>query len=130
MTDIGFALARVGLSALFIISGAGKFMNVTGIAGMFTAKGFPQPTALGYATAALEVGAGFLVLIGLKTRWAAWVLLIFTGATIYVSHNFWTMDGVARAMNQTQALKNLAIMGGLLLLALIGPGRYSVDASR
>ena len=47
--------------------------------------------------------------------------------TIVLSHAFWGMDGAARAMNQTQALKNLAIMGGLLMLAVVGPGRYSVD---
>jgi uncharacterized membrane protein YphA (DoxX/SURF4 family) len=37
------------------------------------------------------------------------------------------MEGGARAANQVQALKNLAIMGGLLMFAVMGSGRYSVD---
>lgn len=127
MIDAAFALARLMLSVVFLVSGAGKFMNVMGIANTLMAKGFPQPTLFGYAVATLEIAAGICVLIGFKARWAALALLLFTAGTIYVSHNFWDMDGMARVTNQVQALKNLAIMGGLLLLAAAGPGRWSLD---
>lgn len=130
MNDILFVLARIGLSALFIVSGIGKLMNIGGIAGMLANKGFPQAMLIAYAVALVEVVGGIMVVVGFKTRWAAWALFFFTGATIVIGHNFWDMEGTARAMNQTQALKNLGIMGGLLLLALIGSGRYSVDARR
>src|SRR5216684_5105082 len=71
--------------------------------------------------------AGISVLIGFKTRWGAIALLLFTACTIIFAHNFWTMEGAARAANQVQALKNLAIMGGLLAFAVVGSGRYSMD---
>ena len=54
-------------------------------------------------------------------------LLLFTACTIIFAHPFWTMEGAARAANQVQALKNLAIMGGLLIFAAMGSGRYSID---
>src|ERR1700674_2985384 len=41
--------------------------------------------------------------------------------------DFWSMEGAARQMNKIHALKNLAIMAGLLLLIAKGAGRYSVD---
>lgn len=127
MTSFWFLLARVGLAALFIVAGVGKFTSIAGTAGMLAGKGFPQPTLFAYAVATVELVGGLLVLIGIKARWAAVVLLLFTAGTIVLSHAFWSMEGAARAMNQTQALKNLAIMGGLLMLAVIGPGRYAVD---
>lgn len=130
MNDFFYLLARAGLAALFLVSGFGKAMNVNNVANVLAAKGFPQPTSFGYAVAALELIGGLLILIGVKTRWVAVALLLFVGGTIYMSHNFWDMEGPARMANQVQALKNLAIMGGMLLLALAGPGRFSVDGRR
>ena len=134
MRDIAYALARIAVPILFIVSGFGKFMNIGGIANHAAMKAFvnffggiPSPIVLGYLVAAIELGAGVLLLIGLKTRWAALTLFIFTGYTILFVHNFWMMEGAVRAAQQSQALKNLAIMGALLLLALMGAGRYSVD---
>jgi putative oxidoreductase len=112
---------------LFIVAGINRSMSVTGVANTLGAKGFPQPTAFGYAVAAIELVGGVLVLVGWKTRFAALALLVFTLGTIFISHNFWDMQGQARAMNQSQALKNLAIMGGLLMIAAVGPGRFSLD---
>jgi putative oxidoreductase len=58
---------------------------------------------------------------------AAWGLFVWVIIATYLGHPFWTMEGAARALNQTQFFKNIAIMGGLLLLASAGPGRVSVD---
>jgi putative oxidoreductase len=134
MRDLAYTLARVAVPILFIVAGIGKFMNVAGIANHAAMKdfvnffgGIPSPIVLGYLVAALELGAGLLVLIGFKTRWAALTLFVFTGYTILFVHNFWMMEGAVRTAQQSQALKNLAIMGALLLLAVIGAGRYSVD---
>ena len=127
MADFFYLLARVALPVVFIIDGIGIFMNATGIAKTLAAKGFPQPAAFGYAVAALEVVGGVLIVVGFKARWAAIALLLFTAGTIVLAHNFWDMEGVARAANQTQAFKNLSIMAGLLLIAAMGAGRYSID---
>ena len=127
MWDLSFALARVMVSVLFIVAGINKFMSVTGVANTLGTKGFPQPTSFGYAVAAIELVGGALVLVGWKTRYAALLLFVFTLGTIFISHNFWDMQGAARASNQSQALKNLAIMGGLLMIAAVGPGRFSLD---
>jgi putative oxidoreductase len=134
MRDIAYSLARVAIPILFIVSGSGKLMNVAGIANHPAMKdfvnffgGIPSPIALGYLVALVELGAGVLVVIGWKTRWAALMLFIFTGYTILFVHHFWMLEGAVRAAQQSQALKNLAIMGALLLLAVVGAGRYSVD---
>jgi putative oxidoreductase len=47
-----------------------------------------------------------------------------------VFHNFWALEGAAKMDNQAHFFKNVAIMGGLLILAANGAGGASVDASR
>jgi putative oxidoreductase len=68
-----------------------------------------------------------MILIGWKARWAALALFAFSGLTIYYFHDFWTMEGAARAAAQTDALKNLSIMGGLLMVVAIGSGPVALD---
>ena len=57
--------------------------------------GIPKYEALGYLIAAVEVVCGLMVLIGLKARWAALVLVVFTACTIIFVHHFWDMQGDA-----------------------------------
>ena len=52
--------------------------------------------------------------------------MILTAAVTLMSHNFWTMTGEAYRLNQLSALKNLSIIGALLMLAATGPGRFAV----
>ncbi|HEY6022928.1 MAG TPA: DoxX family protein [Pseudolabrys sp.] len=78
--------------------------------------------------AAIDLFGGLCVLVGYKTRWAAIVMIIFVILTLFVAHNFWVMEGASRTGNQVNFYKNLAIIGGLLLLYVHGPGRYSLDS--
>lgn len=134
MWDFLYLLGRAAIPLVFVVSGFGKFMNIAGIAGspavgkvVALTGGAVPPTAFGYLIAAIELIGGLMVLVGFKTRASALVLAAFTILTIVLVHNFWDMEGAARAGNQVQALKNLSILGGMLLLAAMGPGRYSVD---
>ena len=130
MQDFGYALGRAFLSVIFLVSGFTKLMDVTGVARMLGNVGFPQPRYFGYAVAVAELIGGAMLLLGFRARWAALALFLFTAGTIVIGHAFWTMEGAARAANQIQALKNLAIMGGLLLVASAGSGRLSLDRGR
>jgi putative oxidoreductase len=47
--------------------------------------------------------------------------------TTAIFHNFWALQGMEQQDNMINFLKNLAIMGGLLVLAANGPGSYSID---
>lgn len=127
MTDFALALGRVMMAAIFIVAGVAKLTAVGGIAGTMKGLGLPYPELFGYAVALFEIIAGAMIAIGLRARATALVLFVFTAVTIYVGHNFWDFSGAEYFAQRTQALKNLAIMGGLLYLAATTPGRFSLD---
>ena len=133
MWEVVYAVGRILVPIVFIVFGAIQFMNITpyltdpavvkfvGITGRMV-----SPRTVAYAVAAVDLIGGLMILVGFQARWAALLLFVFTAMTIYFAHPFWTMDGAARAANQAHALKNLAIMGALLMIAAHGPGRYSI----
>ena len=51
---------------------------------------------------------------------------MFTLGTALLGHRYWSLEGTARHQNELNFYKNLSIMGGLLLLAITGPGRFAL----
>jgi putative oxidoreductase len=137
MPDVAYALGRVFVSIVFVFFGYLQVTNIAGYAKNAAVLKFVADTgkvvpavAVAWAVAAIDLICGLLILIGFKTRWAALVLFVFVALTIWFAHAFWTMEGAARSGNQAHALKNLALMGALLMLMARGSGRYSVDGMR
>jgi len=87
-----------------------------------------------YLSAVIELGGGLLMIAGLKARWAALIIFLWLIPVTLVFHFADYNQAVQQrqAMNamiqQIMFLKNLAMMGGLLLLAALGPGGLSLDA--
>jgi len=127
MWNLVFAVGRVALVALFIKSGAEKLIDPSGLTGMLAAKAFPMPKLFAYAAGIAEVGLGILVAIGWQARIAAFGLIAFTIVATLLAHGYWDMTGSARRANEAAFWKNLAIIGGLMMLIASGAGRFSVD---
>jgi len=115
-------LGRVLISALFLVAGYNKLMAVAGTAAYFGKLGFPMPEIMVWLTILIEIGGGLLFLIGWKTRWIAWLLVLFTVIASFMGHRFWLDPSQLNAF-----LKNMAIIGGLLMYVTYGPGSASVD---
>jgi putative oxidoreductase len=135
MSDSTQLLARILMSIVFIVFGYLQFTNIAGYAAnpsvlkvVALTGGVLSPTVIAYLVAAIDLLGGILILIGFQTHRTALVLIIFCICTLFIAHNFWTMEGPARAGNMGNFYKNLALIGGLLLLMNSGPGAYSVDA--
>ncbi|HWD12769.1 DoxX family protein [Pseudochrobactrum sp. sp1633] len=115
-------IARIFLSILFILAGWAKLTGLEGTAQYFGAIGLPVPTVTAVLVGLVEFVGGLAILVGFKTRIAAVIVALFTiGATLVAHMDF------AEGMNAMMAQKNLAIAGGLLLLAITGAGAFSVD---
>jgi putative oxidoreductase len=118
---------RILLAVIFIISGFGKLTAFAATAGYMASKGLPMVPVLLVLTILVELGGGILLAVGFKARWAALALFLFLIPTTLVFHKFWGIDPAQAQMQQTQFLKNLAIMGGMLYVFAFGPGAYSAD---
>jgi len=64
-----------------------------------------------------------MLLFGFKTKLAGWVLALFTLATAGLFHS-----NLADPTQSVHFMKNLAMAGGMLYVAAVGAGRYSLDA--
>ncbi len=67
-----------------------------------------------------ELLGGLSVLLGVKEKWGATMLILVLIPTTILIHQFWFIDGSAREMQMTHFLKNMAILGGLLMIVLQG----------
>ena len=120
-------VGRILLAAVFIISGFAKVGGFDGTAGYIASKGLPLPQVLTALTILVELGGGLLLAVGWKARWAALAIAVFTLLATFLFHNFWTMTGPQRTDDFNNFWKNMAIVGGMLMVMGFGPGRYSVD---
>ena len=123
-TNAGDVAGRILIAALFLIAGIGKIgSGYAGTQGYMEAMGVPG--VLLPLVIALEIGGAFLVISGLWTRVTALALGVFTILSAVLFHaNF------ADQMQQIMFLKNFAIAGGFVFLAVKGAGQWSIDAHR
>ena len=121
---------RVLLALLFLPAGIGKIGGFAGTVGYIGSVGLPLPQLAAVLAIVVEVGGGLALLAGFGTRLAALALALFTLVATFVFHNFWAMPPEQVMMQQLMFLKNIAVVGGLLVLAAHGAGAYSVDARR
>ncbi|MEX2198024.1 MAG: DoxX family protein [Burkholderiales bacterium] len=120
----GLLVGRLMLAYMFIVSGYGKIAGFAGAAKFMASKGMPLVEPLLVGAIIIELIGGLMLVVGWKARWAAWAIFLFIIPTTIIFHPVW-----ADASQMIQFNKNLAIMGGMLYIALMGPGRLSLDKS-
>ena len=146
--NILFVLGRIAFVFIFILSGAQKLMDISGTAAAIGSKvvlpeitaaytsqleaatGMTTPTMLAILAGIVEIGAALMIAANIGTRIGAVLLILFTIVTTYYFHAFWTMTGPEREANTINALKNLSLIGGLLVFFVLGswrPSAYRYD---
>lgn len=110
-------VARLLMAAIFVVFGARKLLAFAGTAGYFTKLGFPMPEVMVVLAIVIELGGGILLAIGWRRRWVAWFLAGFVVIATAMGHRFWEADPARLFGEMNNFLKNLAIVGGLLIFA-------------
>lgn len=121
------AASRILLAAVFVVFGIRKLLAVSGTAGYFAKLGVPAADLLVWAVILVEIGGGVLLALGWRTRLVAWILAAFVVVATLLAHRYWEFEGAQYVPQLTSFMKNLAILGGLLMVAACGPGRLSLD---
>ena len=114
---------RILLAAIFVSAGIGKIGGYAGTQAYMESSGVPG--ALLPLVILLEAGGGLAVMLGWKTRIASLALAAFTLLAAFIFHS-----NLGEKMQMILFMKNLAIAGAFLLLAVHGAGAWSLDARR
>lgn len=124
------AMALVGralIALLFIPAGYTKIGGFANTVAYISSKGIPLAELCAAAAIGAELGLGLLLLVGWQARWAALGLAIFTLVITPIFHAFWAMPAAQVMVQQQAFFKNIAVAGGLLVIAAFGAGGWSLD---
>lgn len=121
-------IGRILIAAIFLVSGFAKLTDLAGTAGYMTAVGIPNASVLAAIAGIAEIAGGIAIALGIFGRLGALGLIALLIPTTVIFHGFWRFEGAEAKAQMVNFMKNLAIIGGLVLLYAQGPGALSVDA--
>ncbi len=128
-TRYGVPLARALFAAIFLLAGPGHFKSAT--IAQAARMGVPFASLLVPASGVLSMVGGVSVLIGLRARVGAALLVAFLLPVTFAMHAFWSAtDPQAAQIQMVMFLKNLALIGASMLIVHFGAGPFSLDARR
>ncbi|HXQ49749.1 MAG TPA: DoxX family protein [Stellaceae bacterium] len=115
------AVARIVMGGSFLYFGLTKLIAINGIIGYVGTK-LPFPTFVFWLAVVIENGLGLLLVLGLKTRWAAGFFVFYCLFTAFVFHtNFASMP------MRDHFFSNVVMAAGFLYLLAVGPGAWAMD---
>jgi putative oxidoreductase len=126
--DLILLMGRLALGAIFVKSGLQKLMALSAFAASLANRGVPQSATWAVIGATVEFVGGILIVTGFRTREASLLMILFVIVATGISHRFWEYAESARRLQESQFFKNLAIIGGFLVLFVTGSGRFGLDA--
>ena len=118
--------SRVRLSLPFLYSGIDKCLHWAAAQREVAAGGLPWPTFLHLLTVAVQLGAGFSLLVGIEARLGALLLCLFLVPVTVMYHPFWKHSGADLVAEVDHFLLNFAVIGGLSMVIAFGGGRITV----
>jgi len=118
--NIAFLIGRVIVGCFFLMNGFNHFAQLNMMTGYAKSKGVPAPAlAVGGSGVLLFLG-GLSLLLGYHPTIGAALLVTFLLGVSFGIHNFWTVqDQQAKQVEMTNFLKNMAILGLLLMTVAI-----------
>jgi putative oxidoreductase len=125
--DAVLLLSRVLLALLYIVFGWQKLVGFSGTVTYMASTNLPVPATVAGASIMIELGFGIAIALGLWTRPFALWMALYALATAFIGHRYWESHGLEHYQNMINFYKNVSIVGGSILLAVTGPGRYSID---
>jgi len=121
-------VGRVLLSLIFLASGLMKLGDWSGNIAYMESKGFFAAHLFLAAATVIEIAGALMVILGWRARLGAAALALFTVVAAVTMHNFWSVpDGMMKMVETAMFLKNLTIVGGLLMVVAFGPGPRSIN---
>ena len=125
--DICALIGRVLLGWIFLMGGWGKLTGIAGFTTYLTNLKMPAPGFWAWVGAIVELVVGFTLVLGVAARYGALLGFVFVVAATAIAHRYWEYPAAQQLGQYINFMKNIAIMGGMVLLFSTGAGRFSVD---
>jgi putative oxidoreductase len=120
-------LGRLLLAAPFVL--AGPVHLTPAVIGFAAAQGVPLASVLVPLSGLIASAGGLSILLGYRARLGAALLVLFLVPVTFTMHRFWGVpDPMMAQMQQAMFMKNLSMLGGVLLMAYFGAGPLSLDS--
>lgn len=128
--DVIALAGRVLLVLIFLVLSWDKFSAFEATVGLVAGKGLPMPAVVAGLTIAFEFVGALPILLEWQSPWTALLFFLWLIPASFISHPFWAVPPAQVFAQKASFLRNVSIMGGMLLLMAYGPGRYSVGEGR
>jgi putative oxidoreductase len=121
-------LGRLLFALIFLMSGPMHFSGQ--MIGYAASQGVPLASLTVPFSGLLAIVGGLSIVLGYRARIGAWLIAVFlVGVTPL--HNFWAVtDPTMHQMQFILFMKNVAMLGGALLISQLGSGPWSLDARK
>ena len=119
-------IGRLLFALIFLMAGATHFLSQT--IAFAASQGVPLASALVPLAGVIALLGGLSILLGYRAKIGGWLIVLFLlGVTPL--HKFWGIsDPMMQQIQMTMFMKNLAMLGGALLITQLGTGPWSLDA--
>jgi putative oxidoreductase len=122
-------LGRFLFVLIFLMAGANHFSKQT--IGYAASQGVPLASIAVPLSGVLAIAGGLGILLGYRAKLGAWLLVLFLVPVTLMMHRFWVVqDPMMAQIQMILFMKNVAMLGGALLISQFGAGPFSLDARR
>lgn len=125
LRDLFVLLGRVCISTMFLWIAYDKIIHWNATVAHYKTKHIPQLNIVLPVAFGLKVLGAMLILFGWHAHIGALMLLIVCIPSVVYLHAFWKFQGHDRAVELSKFRKEVAIIGGLLLLLALGAGNIA-----
>lgn len=123
-------VGRILLALIFLVSAFGKITGWSQTAQLMASKGFPLVPLFLFGAIVFELVGNLSLMLGFKAKIGAILLIIFLIPATLIFHNFWAYQGMEQQMQMIQFMKNISMLGGLLIVVSFGAGPLSIDSKK
>jgi putative oxidoreductase len=120
---------RILFSAIFLMTALNHFSGKT--VAYAAAAGVPFASLAVPVSGLIAIAGGLSILLGYRARIGAWLLVLFLVPVTLSMHNFWAVkDPMMAQLQMVMFMKNLALIGGALLISQLGTGAWSLGEKK
>ena len=121
--------ARILFALIFLMAGPNHFAS--GTIAYAASQGVPLASIAVPFSGILAILGGLSIAFGYRARLGAWLIALFLVGVTPAMHKFWTVaDPMMHQMQMIMFMKNLAMLGGALLITQFGSGPLSLDSRK